>query len=67
LRNGSAASSCDAFRLARRLAAKRRIYSDIRELQQFDDRMLADIGITMDRGAKFDGQIGAVNALHSVL
>ena len=55
------------IQLARRLAAKRRIYSDIRELQQFDDRMLADIGITTDRGAKFDGQIGAVNALHSVL
>jgi len=45
--------------IQRRLAAKRRIYIDIRELQQFDDRMLADIGITMDRGAKFDGQIAA--------
>ena len=39
--------------LARRLASKRCIYSDIREL---DDRMLADIGITPDRGAQFDGQ-----------
>jgi len=29
----------------------------IRELQQFDDRMLADIGITTDRGAQFDGQL----------
>jgi uncharacterized protein YjiS (DUF1127 family) len=45
---------------ARRLASKRR--SDIRELQQFDDRMLADIGVTTDRGAQFDGQIAAVNA-----
>src|SRR5262245_2954614 len=45
--------------IQRRLAAKRRIYIDIRELQQFDDRMLADIGITMDRGDKFDGQIAA--------
>ena len=42
--------------LARRLASKRRIYSDICELQQFDDRMLADIGVTIDRGAQFDGQ-----------
>jgi uncharacterized protein YjiS (DUF1127 family) len=49
-------------RSARRLASKRRIYSDIRELQQFDDRMLADIGVTTDRGAPFDGQIAAVNA-----
>ena|SRR5215470_3083295 len=48
-----------SIQLARRLAAKRRIYIDIRELQQFDDRMLADIGITMDRGVKFDGQITA--------
>jgi hypothetical protein len=48
-----------SIQLARRLAAKRRIYIDIRELQQFDNRMLADIGITMDRGAKFDGQIAA--------
>ena len=47
---------------ARRLASKRHIYSDIRELQQFDDRMLADIGVTTDRGAQFDGQIAAVNA-----
>jgi len=30
-----------------------------RELEQFDNRMLADIGITMDRGVKFDGQITA--------
>jgi uncharacterized protein YjiS (DUF1127 family) len=49
-------------RSARRLASKRHIYSDIRELQQFDDRMLADIGVTTDRGAQFDGQIAAVNA-----
>jgi len=42
--------------LARRLASKRCIYSDIRELQQFDDRMLADIGVTTDKGAQFDGQ-----------
>jgi uncharacterized protein DUF1127 len=48
--------------LARRLASKRRSYRDICELQQFDDRMLADIGVTTDRGAQFDGQIAAVNA-----
>jgi hypothetical protein len=48
--------------LARGLAAQRRIYSDIRELQRFDDRMLADIGVTTDRGAQFDAQIAAVNA-----
>ena len=48
--------------LARGLAAQRHIYSDIREFQQFDDRMLADIGVTIDRGAQFDGQIAAVNA-----
>jgi Domain of unknown function (DUF1127) len=48
--------------LTRGLAAQRRIYSDIRELQQFDDRMLADIGITTDRGAQFDDQIAVVNA-----
>jgi uncharacterized protein YjiS (DUF1127 family) len=48
--------------LARGLAAQRRICSDIRELQQFDDRMLADIGVTTDRGAQFDGQIASVNA-----
>jgi Domain of unknown function (DUF1127) len=48
--------------LARGLAAQRRICSDIRELQQFDDRMLADIGVSTDRGAQFDGQIAAVNA-----
>jgi hypothetical protein len=48
--------------LTRRLAAKRRIYSDIHELQQFDNRMLADIGLPTDRGAQFDGQIAAVNA-----
>jgi hypothetical protein len=48
--------------LARGLVAQRRICSDIRELQQFDDRMLADIGVTTDRGAQFDGQIAAVNA-----
>src|SRR5262249_118195 len=49
-------------RLARGLAAQRHIYSDIREFQQFDDRMLADIGVTLDRGPQFDGQIAAVNA-----
>ena len=48
--------------LARRLASKRCMYSDIRELQQFDDRMLADIGVTTDWGARFDGQTAAVNA-----
>jgi uncharacterized protein YjiS (DUF1127 family) len=48
--------------LARRLAAQRRICSDIRELQRFDDRMLADIGVTTDRDAQFNGQIAAVNA-----
>jgi uncharacterized protein YjiS (DUF1127 family) len=48
--------------LARGLAAKRRLCSAIRELQQFDDRMLADIGVTTDRDAQFDGQIAAVNA-----
>jgi len=48
--------------LARGLAAQRHIYSDIREFQQFDDRMLADIGVTIDKGAQFDGQIAAVNA-----
>jgi len=47
--------------LARRPAAKRRICSDIRELQQFDDRMLADIGLIRER-AQFGGQITAVNA-----
>jgi uncharacterized protein YjiS (DUF1127 family) len=47
--------------LTRRLAAKRRICSDIRELQQLDDRMLADIGVIRER-AQFDGQIAAVNA-----
>jgi hypothetical protein len=46
---------------ARRLALKRRIYGDMRELQQFDHRMLEDI-VTTDRGAQFDGQIAAVNA-----
>ena len=48
--------------LARRLAARRRTYCDIRELRQFDDRMLADIGIIADRRARFDGQLPAVNA-----
>jgi hypothetical protein len=48
--------------LARRPAAKRRIYSDIRELHQFDERILADIGVTTERGAQFDGRIAAVNA-----
>ena len=48
--------------LARRLAARRRAYCDIRELRQFDDRMLADIGIIADRRARFDGQLPAVNA-----
>jgi|SRR5215831_7524014 len=49
-------------KLARGLAAQRRICSDIRELRRFDDRMLRDIGVTTDRGAQFDGQIAAVNA-----
>jgi uncharacterized protein YjiS (DUF1127 family) len=49
-------------KLARGLAAQRRICSDIRELEQFDDRMLADIGVTTDRGAQFDRRIAAVNA-----
>ena len=40
---------------ARRLASKRHIYSDIRELQQFDDRMLADIGVTTDWGVATGG------------
>ena len=48
--------------LARRLAARRRTYCDIRELRQFDDRMLAHIGITADRRARFDGHLSAVNA-----
>jgi len=48
--------------LARGLAAQRRICSDIRDLQRFNDRMLADIGVTLDRGPQFDGQIAAVNA-----
>jgi uncharacterized protein YjiS (DUF1127 family) len=47
--------------LTRGLVAQRRICSDIRELQQFDDRMLADIGVIRER-AQFDGQIAAVNA-----
>jgi len=42
--------------LARGLAAQRHIYSDIREFQQFDDRMLADIGVTIDRGARFEAR-----------
>jgi hypothetical protein len=50
------------LRSTHRLAFKRRIYSDICELQHFDDRMLADIGVTTDRGAQFDGQIAAVKA-----
>jgi uncharacterized protein YjiS (DUF1127 family) len=49
-------------KLTRRLAARRRTYSDIRELQRFDDRMLADIGIATNRRAQFDGQLPAVNA-----
>jgi hypothetical protein len=48
--------------LTRRLAARRRTYSDIRELQRFDDRMLPNISIATDRRAQFDGQIAAVNA-----
>jgi uncharacterized protein YjiS (DUF1127 family) len=48
--------------LAHGLAAQRRICRDIRELQQFNDRMLADIGVTAERGAQFDGQIAAFNA-----
>ena len=51
-----------SIQFARRLAAKRRIYIDIRELQQFDDRMLADIGVTTDWDARFDSQTAAVNA-----
>jgi hypothetical protein len=31
------------IQLPRRLAAKRRIYIDIRELQQFDDRVLVPV------------------------
>src|SRR6476659_6432191 len=50
------------LRSTHRLAFKGLIYSDICELQQFDDRMLADIGVTTDRGAQFDGQIAAVKA-----
>ena len=42
--------------LARGLATQRYIYSDIREFQQFDDRMLADIGVTIDRGARFEAR-----------
>jgi hypothetical protein len=42
--------------LARGLVAQRHIYSDIREFQQFDDRMLADIGVTIDRGAQFEAR-----------
>src|SRR5215813_5661955 len=42
--------------LERGLAAQRHIYSDIREFQQFDDRMLADIGVTIDRGAQFEAR-----------
>src|SRR5262249_38688494 len=41
---------------ARGLAAQRHFYSDIREFQQFDDRMLADIGVTIDRGAQFEAR-----------
>src|SRR5262245_44804434 len=51
-----------SIQLACRVAAKRRIYIDIRELQQLDDRILADIGITMDKSAKFDGQIAAAHS-----
>src|SRR5262245_45089037 len=49
-------------RLARRLAARRRTYCDIRELRQFNDRTLADIRIIADRRARFDRQLPAVNA-----
>jgi len=55
-------SLVQSTQLARRLTSKRRIYSDICELRQFDDRMLADMGLTTDRGAQFNGQITAVNA-----
>ena len=51
-----------SIELARGQAAQQGICSDIRELQHFDDRMLADIGVTTDRGAQFDCQIAAVNA-----
>jgi uncharacterized protein YjiS (DUF1127 family) len=47
---------------ARGLPAQRRICSDIRELEQFDDRMLVDIGVTTDRRVQFDRRIAAVNA-----
>jgi uncharacterized protein YjiS (DUF1127 family) len=49
-------------KLTRRLAAQRRICSDIRELEQFDDRMLVDIGVTTDRRVQFDRRIAAINA-----
>lgn len=47
---------------ARGLLAQRRICGGLHEFQQFDDRVLADIGVTTDRNAQFDGQIAAVNA-----
>jgi len=47
--------------LSRRLAARRCICSDIRELQRFDDRLLADIGVSPNIGAQ-EGRIAAVNA-----
>lgn len=55
LRNvvGSIATSLYAFiwacsRLVRRLADEHRVRSDIRALQRFDDRTLADIGLRRD-------------------
>src|SRR5262245_17841507 len=44
-----------SLQLWRGLADQRHIYSDIRELQ-FDDRMLADIGVIIDRGAQFEAR-----------
>ena len=48
-------------KLARGLAGPRRIWGDIRELEQLDDRMLVDIGVTTDRRVQFDRRIAAVN------
>ena len=51
-----------SIELTRGLAVQQGICGDIRKLQHFDDRMLADIGVTTDRGAKFDGRSASVNA-----
>jgi hypothetical protein len=48
--------------LTRRLAANRGICSDIRELRQFENRMLGDIGIITERATQFGGQIAAAKA-----